>query len=63
MTDVAVELSPALVMDMASKGMMSAIYAELKPHALAVQAPRGKRTFAELHANANRWPRPCAGRA
>lgn len=54
MTDTTVELSPALVMEMASKGMMSAIYAELKPNALAVQAPRGKRTFAELHANANR---------
>ena len=49
MTDVAVELSPALVMETAAKGMMSALYAELKPNALAVQAPRGKRTFAELH--------------
>jgi long-chain acyl-CoA synthetase len=54
MTDVAEELSPALVMDLSSKGMMSAIYAELKPRAMAVQAPRGDRTFAELHANANR---------
>ena len=54
MTDVAVELSPALVMEMSSKGMMSALYAELKPDALAVQAPRGVRTFAQLHANANR---------
>jgi long-chain acyl-CoA synthetase len=54
MTDVAVELNPALVMEMSSKGMMSAIYAMLKPNALAIQAPRGRRTFAELHANANR---------
>ncbi|HEX4183448.1 MAG TPA: AMP-binding protein, partial [Caulobacteraceae bacterium] len=54
MTVVAEELSPALVMDMSSKGMMSALYAELKPDAVAIQAPRGKRTFAELHANANR---------
>jgi long-chain acyl-CoA synthetase len=54
MSDVAEELNPALVMEMASKGMMSAIYAELKPDALAIQAPRGKRTFAELHANANK---------
>src|ERR1700748_3645137 len=54
MTDVVEELSPALVMDMSSKGMMSALYAELKPDALAIQAPRGDRTFAELHAHANR---------
>ncbi len=54
MSDVAVELSPALVMDMSSKGMMSALYAELKPNALAIQAPRGKRTYAELHEGANR---------
>jgi long-chain acyl-CoA synthetase len=54
MSDVAEDLSPALVVETAAKGMMSGLYAELKPNALAVQAPRGKRTFAELHANANR---------
>ena len=54
MTDVAVELNPALVIETAAKGMMSGIYAELKPNMLAIQAPRGNRTFAELHANANR---------
>ena len=54
MSDVQTELHPALVLEVSSKGMMSALYAEIKPDAIAVHAPRGKRTFAQLHANANR---------
>jgi long-chain acyl-CoA synthetase len=44
----------SLIVDLASKGMMSKLYVELKPDRIAIQAPRGTRTFRQLHANANR---------
>ncbi|HEX4198599.1 MAG TPA: AMP-binding protein [Caulobacteraceae bacterium] len=47
-------LEPAHVAETAAKGMMSAIYARLKPDAVAVYGPRSQRSFAELNANANR---------
>ena len=47
-------LDPANVAETAAKGMMSSLYARLKPGAIAVYGPRSKRTFAELNANANR---------
>ena len=47
-------LDPALVAEAANKGMMSSLYARLKPDAVAVCGLRGKRTFAELNSNANR---------
>ena len=42
------------VVDLAHKGMLSSLYARIKPDALAIQAPRGTRTFKQLHENANR---------
>ena len=42
------------VVALAHKGMLSSLYARIKPDALAIQAPRGKRTFKQLHENANR---------
>jgi long-chain acyl-CoA synthetase len=42
------------IIDLAMKGMLTALYAEIKPDETAVIAPRGRRSFAELHANANR---------
>ncbi|HEY5008074.1 MAG TPA: AMP-binding protein, partial [Caulobacteraceae bacterium] len=47
-------LDPARVADMAAKGMMSSLYAQMKPDAVAVYGPRAQRTFAQLNANANR---------
>ena len=47
-------LEPARVAEMAAKGMMSSLYAQLKPDAVSVHGPRAKRTFAQLNANANR---------
>ncbi|QUD86626.1 AMP-binding protein [Phenylobacterium montanum] len=43
-----------VVAELAMKGMLSSLYAAIKPDGIAVVAPRGKRTFAELHAGANR---------
>ena len=42
------------VVDLAHKGMLSALYARIKPNATAIHAPRGNRTFKQLHENANR---------
>lgn len=36
-------------------GMMSALYARQKPHAVAVTDAHGQRTFQQLHLNANRF--------
>jgi long-chain acyl-CoA synthetase len=47
-------LDPRLVADLAEKGMLTSLYAGLKPDKIAVRSPRGQRTYAELHANANR---------
>jgi long-chain acyl-CoA synthetase len=47
-------LDPANVAETAAKGMMSSLYARLKPGAIAVYGPRSTRTFAELNSNANR---------
>jgi long-chain acyl-CoA synthetase len=47
-------LDPARVAEASAKGMMSSIYAELKPNAVAVYGKSSKRTFKELNANANR---------
>ncbi|MDR3511412.1 MAG: AMP-binding protein [Caulobacteraceae bacterium] len=54
MTDIQTALDPAHVVDLAEKGMLSCLYARLKPDRIAVHAPRGRRTFGQLHANANR---------
>ena len=54
MNDVLTALNPADVMALAEQGMLSSLYAKLKPDAVAVHAPRGTRTFGELHRNANR---------
>src|ERR1019366_3461045 len=47
-------LDPARVAEMSAKGMMSSLYAQLKPDAVAVYGPRSQRTFAQLNSNANR---------
>jgi len=54
MNEFLAAMDPAEVMALANQGMLPGLYARLKPDALAVQAPRGTRTFAELHAGANR---------
>jgi long-chain acyl-CoA synthetase len=54
MNQVLAALNPAEVMDLAGKGMLSSLYARLKPDAIAIHAPRGTRTFRALHENANR---------
>ena len=54
MTDIQTALDPALVMGLAEKGMLSGLYARLKPNEIAIHAPRGQRSFAQIHANANR---------
>jgi long-chain acyl-CoA synthetase len=54
MTDIQTALDPAQVMALAEKGMLSGLYARLKPDEIAIHAPRGQRSFAQLHANANR---------
>jgi long-chain acyl-CoA synthetase len=54
MLDTDVEIDRAEVIRLAHKGMLSSLYARLKPSALAIQAPRGTRTFKQLHENANR---------
>ena len=49
-----VEIDRDEVVDLAHKGMLSALYARIKPGATAIHAPRGNRTYRELHENANR---------
>ena len=48
-----VEIDRDEVVDLAHKGMLSALYARIKPNAVAIHAPRGNRTFKQLHENAN----------
>jgi long-chain acyl-CoA synthetase len=54
MSDVEPPVDPETLMDLTSTGMLSSLYARLKPDAIAITAPRGTRTFGQLHANANR---------
>ena len=54
MSETEALLDPARVAEMSAKGMMSSLYARMKPDAIAVHGPRSKRSFAELNANANR---------
>lgn len=54
MTDVRTAIDPALVMELAETGMLPSLYARLKPDAVSIHAPRGTRTFGQVHANANR---------
>ena len=42
------------IAELSMKGMLSSLYAELKPDRIAIAAPRGTRTFGQLHDNANR---------
>ena len=49
-----VEIDRDEVVDLAHKGMLSALYARIKPDAVAIHAPRGNRTYRQLHENANR---------
>ena len=58
-----VEIDREEVVDLAHKGMLSALYARIKPGATAIHAPRGNRTYKQLHENANRLAAACAGRA
>jgi long-chain acyl-CoA synthetase len=47
-------LDPVRIDALSAHGMLSSLYAQMKPDAIAVRGPSGQRTFAELNANANR---------
>ena len=44
----------ARLMDAAQRGMVSSVWAAIKPDAVAIHDPHGTRTFGEINANANR---------
>ena len=47
-------IDAGVIAELAMKGMLSSLYAAIKPDRIAIHAPRGQRTYRQLHDNANR---------